>query len=172
MTELRQRLARDGLFAGGLAYLVVAAFFVLLNVATGRPALYTAALLGEGLFAGLRDPAAVAMDAGLVIAFNGVQLVILLLFGFFAAWLAYETELHPEAWYLAVGVFVMATVAGYAGLLVVTLLLGGLVSAWLALAASLLAAAAVALYFVASHRTLAQAIREEVSAPPFVHHGG
>jgi hypothetical protein len=172
MAERHQQMVRDGLFAGVIAHVVVAGFFILWNVASGLPALYTAALLGEALFGGLRDPASLTMDTGLAIAFNGVQLLLLLAFGFFAAWLVYETELHPQAWYLAAFGFLAATVAGYAGLLVVTLLIGGIVSAWTALASSLLGAASVAAYFALSHRLLFDAIRDESRAPAGIQFGG
>jgi hypothetical protein len=172
MTEARQRMIRDGLFAGAIAWAVVALFFVVLNLAQGQPALFTAALLGEALFAGLRDPGAVAMDMGLIIAFNGVQLLVLMAYGFFSAWLAYEAELHPAAWYLTVFAFLGVTVAGFAALLVVTILLGGVVSAWLALAATLLGAGSVVAYLVLMHRPLARAVRDDSGAGGMALHGG
>jgi hypothetical protein len=172
MTEARQRMVRDGLFAGTIAWAVVAVFFAILNLAQGNPAFLTAALLGEALFAGVRDASGVAMDPGLIIAFNGLQLVALLAFGFFSAWLAYEAELHPEAWYLAVFAFLGLTVAGFSALLVVTILLGGLVSAWLALAATLLGAGSVVVYLVVNHQPLARAVRDDAGSGNVALHGG
>lgn len=158
MTEQRTLMLRDGLIAGVIGYAVVATFFVVFNLAVGQPALYTAALLGESLFAGVRDPAALTLDPGLVLAFNGVQLVVMLLFGLFAAWLVYEAELHPEFWYLAFFLFLAALVAGYAGVLVITLLMGTLLSPWLVVTASLLGALSMALYLTLSHRRLVHTV--------------
>lgn len=160
MTEAQTRMLRDGLIAGVIGYAAVATFFVLFNIAIGNPTFYTAALLGESLFAGLRDPAALTMDPGLILAFNGVHLVAFLLFGLFAGWLVYETELHPEFWYLAFFLFLAAIVAGYAAVLVLTLLGGKLLSPWLVVASSLLGAVVIALYLTLSHKQLVRSIMD------------
>lgn len=159
MNANRRRMFLDGLVAGFIGYLAVVLFFALWNLILGRSPLYTAALLGESLFAGLRDPAAVTLDIGMVIAFNGVHLVAFLLFGFFAAWLTYETELHPEFWYLAVFLFLAATVVSYAVVLALTVWVGSMISPWLVIGSSLVGAVAMALYLARSHRPLADAIR-------------
>jgi hypothetical protein len=165
MTEQRKAMLVDGLVAGAVGYAAVAVFFMVLNVMVGRPALYTAALLGEMVFGGVADPSVVTMDPTMVIAFNGVQLVALLLFGFFAAWLVYETELHPVLWYLAFALFVVATVAGFAVVLVMTVLIGAVVSPWLVVSASILGAAVIAAYFAIRHRSLVGAIRHGLGEP-------
>jgi hypothetical protein len=164
MTEERTRMFVDGLIAGVLGYVAVAAFFVIVNLATGHPSLYTVALLGESVFTGVRDASAITRDPGLVLAFNGVQLAALILFGLFAAWLVYETELHRGFWYLAFFLFLAATVVGYAAVLVVTVLTGGLISAWLVVGSALIGAAAVATYLLLAHRPLVRAIQESGSA--------
>jgi hypothetical protein len=158
MTEQQRRMLADGLIAGVVGYAVVAMFFLLLNVFGGRPPLYTAALLGELLFGGGTEGAALTVDPTLVLAFNGVQLVALLAYGFFAAWLMYETELHPEVWYLAFFLFLAATVAGFAAVLVVTVIVGSVVSPWVMVASSLLGAMAIALYLTLTHRRLMRSI--------------
>jgi hypothetical protein len=159
MTGQRTRLLADGLVAGMVGYAMVVAFFALLDVASGRPPLFTAALMGEALFSGLRDPSSVSMDPRLVLAFNGLHLAGVLLFGFFAAWLVYEAELHPEFWYVAFFLFLAATVFGYAAVLAVTLMAGGMLSPWLIACAGLLGAMAVAGYLTGSHRSLVRTIR-------------
>jgi hypothetical protein len=164
MDAARRRLLIDGLVAGVIGYVVVAAFFALWNVARGFSPIYTAALLGEALFAGLRDPAAVTLDVGLVIAFNGIHMIAFLAFGFFAAWLVHETELHPEFWYLAFFLFLAATVLSYAAVLALTVLVGSLLSPWLVVTSSLIAALAIAGYFVGAHRGLLSTIRGMDSA--------
>jgi hypothetical protein len=159
MTEQRMRMLGDGLIAGTVGYVAVALFFVVLNLAAGNPALYTAALLGESVFAGARDASALTLDPGLVLAFNGVQLVALLAFGLFASWLVYETELHPGFWYLAFFLFMGATVAGYAAVLVMTVLIGGLVPVWQVVASALVGALAVSGYLLAAHRPLLRTVQ-------------
>jgi hypothetical protein len=158
MTEQQRRMLADGLIAGVVGYAVVATFFVLLNLLGGRPPLYTAAALGELVFGGGRDVAGLQVDPTLVLAFNGVQLVVLLAFGFFAAWLMYEAELHPEFWYLAFFLFLAAVIMGYAAVLVLTMIVGSVVSPWLMMASSLLGATAVAVYLTVAHRRLTRSI--------------
>lgn len=158
MREQRRAMVVDGLIAGAAAYAVVAVFFIVVNVVMGRPPFLTAALLGEGVFAGLRDPGAVLMDPPLMIAFNGVQLVLMLGFAFFVAWLVHETELHPNLWYLAFFVFLSAVLIGFAAVLVLTLLAGSLLSPWLVGISTLLGAVAVVSCFAIRHRALRRSI--------------
>lgn len=160
MNAQRRRLIADGLAAGLIGYALVVAFFVVVNVAVGRSPFYTAALMGEALFEGLRDPAAVTLAAGPVLAFNGIHLAAYLLFGFFAAWLVYETELHPEFWYLAFFMFLGAAVLSYAAGLAVMALVGNPLSTWTIVTASLLAAVGMAGYLTASHRSMLESINE------------
>lgn len=154
----KRRLIADGLAAGLIGYALVVGFFVVVNLLAGRPAFHTAALIGEALFNGLRDPAAVTLAAGPIIAFNGVHLLAYLLFGFFAAFLVYETELHPEFWYLTFFLFLGAAVLSYAAVLAVMALIGNPIATWAVVAGSLLAAAGMAAYLTVSHRSLMEAI--------------
>lgn len=160
MDTPRRRMMVDGLVAGGIGYLAVVLFFAVWNLSQGRSPFYTAALLGEALFDGLREPGAVVLDTGLIIAFNGVHMVAFLGFGYFAAWLVHEVELHPEFWYLAFFLFLAATVLSYAAVLALTVLVGSLLSPWLVVVSSLFAAAAMAVYLAGSHRPLWTAIRQ------------
>ena len=100
------------------------------------------------------------MAAGPVIAFNGVHLTAYLLFGYFAAWLVYETELHPEFWYLALFFFVGVSVLSLVAVMAAMALIGAPVPVWSLFVASLLAAAGMAGYLTGSHRGLARTIRE------------
>lgn len=159
MSDERRRMVIDAILAGFIGYVVVVAFFAAVNLVAGRSPFYTAALLGEALFAGLRDPAAVSVEAGMVLAFNGVHLLAFLLFGLFGAWLVYEAELHPQFWYLAFFFFLGATVMGYAAVLALTAVAGILLSPWLLVGSSLLGALAMAGYLGGSHRPLVRSIR-------------
>jgi len=159
MSELRKRMLVEGMVAGVLGYVVVAVFFVVVNVSAGRSPVYTAALAGEATFGGLRDAAGMTMDPGLVLAFNGVQLVVLLAFGFLAAWLMYATEMRPALWYVTFFAFLAATVAGSGAVVAATVLSGRLISPWLVMGAGLVAVAGMMTYLIASHRPLLRRIR-------------
>lgn len=161
MNEKRKRLLADALVAGVVGYATVVAFFAAVSLAQGRSPFHTAALLGGALFAGLRDPAAVVLDPGVVLAFNGLHLLAFLLFGLLAAWLVYEAELHPEFWYLAFILFVTAAVVSYGAVLALTVLVGTLVSPWLLVLSTVLGAVAMAGYLAGAHRALLRVIRAE-----------
>jgi hypothetical protein len=157
MTESRARMVADGVVGGVLGYLVVVVFFLVLDVVGGRPPVHTAAALGSALFGG--SPAASgAMDMGLVLAFNGFHLAAVLVFSFFSAWLMYESERHPELWYVALLLFLAAAVLGYAAVLVGMTLVGAELSPWLVASAGVLSALAVGSYLAGSHRPLLRAI--------------
>ncbi len=159
MDARRARMAQDSIAAGFIGYLAVVVFFAAWNVVGGRSPFHTAALLGEGIFGGLRDPALVALDPGMIIALNGLHLFAFLFFGVFAAWLVHEVETHPDFWYLAFFLFLAATVLSYAAVLALTVMVGGLVSPWLVVASSLVGAAAMAAYLARAHRPLLRSIR-------------
>ncbi len=158
MTAQKRRLVADGLASGLIGDALVGAFFVVLNLAAGRSILYTVALVGEALFSGVREPAAVTLAAGPMLAFNGLHLAACLLFGFFGAWLVYEAELHPEFWYLALFLFLGATVVSYAGVLALMVLVGSPLDTGTIVAASLVAAVGIGVYLVARHRPVVRAI--------------
>ncbi len=158
MRHDRARMAQDSIAAGFSGYLAVILFFGVWNIAWGRSPFYTAALLGEGLLAGLRDPTAVVLDPAMILAFNGLHLMAFLVFGVFAAWLVYEVELHPDFWYLAFFLFLGATVLSYTLVLALTVVAGSLLSPWLVVASSLAGAAAMAGYLTGTHRPLLRGI--------------
>lgn len=108
-----RRSVREGLLAGALGYVVVALFFAVLNLADGGSPFRTAFLIGEAVGAGtggLDD------QAGVVLAANGLHLVISLIFGVIAAWIVLEVEHHHVLWYAgltaAIGGFMAVVVAG------------------------------------------------------------
>ncbi|MDX1674576.1 MAG: hypothetical protein R3314_07280 [Longimicrobiales bacterium] len=164
--DARRRLVVDGLAAGLLGYAVVVVFFVVLNLMVGRSPFHTAALFGEAIFTGLRDPAALTLAPGPILAFNGVHMAAYLVFGFFGAWLVHETELHPQLWYLALFLFIAVTLFGYAAVLAMNALVGSLVAAWSVVAASLLSAVAMAVYLTVSHRSLLERVDEAQETRP------
>lgn len=87
----RARVLTEGLITGLLGYVVIVLFYGVLNLLGGRGFFHTAELLGRGLVA-----AAEGGQAGAVLAFNGIHLVVFLVIGFVAAWLVMQTERHPS----------------------------------------------------------------------------
>ena len=159
MNAKRRQLVADGLVAGIAGYAAVVVFFGIWNLVEGHSPFYTAGLLGAAVFEGLRDPASLALDPGMVIAFNGVHLLAFLAFGFFAAWLVYESELHPVLWYLSLFLFLGAAILGSAAVLTLSLALGGLVPPGAVVSAGVLGAAVMAAYLTGVHRPLVRVLR-------------
>ena len=57
------RSLRDGLLVGLLAYLSVAGFYALFDLAAARGVLYTVNMLGMAVLRGMRDPASASEPA-------------------------------------------------------------------------------------------------------------
>jgi len=133
---------RSGLFAGLLGYGAVVVVFAGANLLGGRSPFYTPAMLGSAMFYGLRDPAALVVAPGPVLAYNMVHVLAFLVLGMFTAWLVTISERYPAARFLVL--FALVFVGGhvYAGLLIFAepLLRG---SAWLVIAVASVAAAVV-----------------------------
>ena len=99
----------QGLIAGLIAYASVVLFFLIVNVLAGRSPFYTPAALGSVLFYGVREPGAVLVEPGPVLAYNGLHLALSWIVGTIAAFLVFETERHHAMWYL----FVFTLMAGF-----------------------------------------------------------
>jgi hypothetical protein len=112
MRETTRRALKEGVIAGLILYASVAAFFLVVNLAAGRPPFLTAALLGGALFGGLRDPAQLALEPGWIVSYNAVHLVASLVLGLGASLVVALIDSHRMAWYgfffLFVATFVMS----------------------------------------------------------------
>lgn len=156
MRESTRGTLYQGLVAGLIGYVTVAGFFVILNLVSGRPALYTAGVLGAPLVG--TDPA--ATEAAAVIAFNGLHMIASMVMGMIAALLVFETELHPRAWFA----FFFIAVAGF----LFTSVVGGVVASemanaapwWAVIVANLLAAGLSIRYLLSRHPWLAATVRD------------
>lgn len=155
----RRRMLVEGLIAGFLAYSVVAGFFAILNVASGNSAFATALLLGEAL--GAQGPGPEG-TAGLILAANGLHVLLSVAVGIAAAWMMTQLEHHHTIWYVVVMVFL----AGFFLSIVVVGMLAAEVAAvatWEEITvANVLAAAVVGLYLARAHRELLRSIQEEM----------
>jgi len=99
MRETAKTTLVEGLVAGLIGYASVAIVFLVANLMAGRPALFTAEVLGSAILNGNGGP-------GAVLAFNGLHMVASLVIGMAAAWLLYETALRPRFWFAVLFLFV------------------------------------------------------------------
>jgi hypothetical protein len=145
-------VAREGFVAGLLGAAAVAVWFLLHDLAVGRPPLYTPALLGAALFHGLRDTNAVTVTLPLVLQYTVVHGAAFVLFGWIAAGLLALADREPRFLFAIVMLFCCFEVFAIALVAVLAEWLFDTVAWWTILLANLLAAAVMLGYLFRSHR--------------------
>jgi hypothetical protein len=161
MAGTRATAVTEGIIAGLIGHLGLAAVVALADLSAGRSLLFTPSLLGSVLFGGAVDACRVAIGPTPVLAYFAVHLPVMLAFGVLASFLVRESERHPTLWFLALLTFI--TVGWHlAGAVVLMLgpVTGCLSLGWI-FAASGVAAAAMATYLVARHRALRRSLADD-----------
>jgi hypothetical protein len=161
MKEETQRVIEQGLLAGVLGHITVAIIFAIINLASGRPGLYTPALLGGALFYGVSDPAQLEIRAAYVFAYNGTHLLIFLALGLVGSWLTAIADRGWQLWYLALFFFLFVAfhVFGLVQFLVLPVRESlSDVALWIA---GFAATAVMAAFFVARHPGLISRLAHE-----------
>jgi hypothetical protein len=142
----RSDMLLDGLFTGMIGALAVAVWFLILDVAAGRP-LYTPALLGAWLLHGSQagtTPVAVAPLE--IAAYTAFHFVAFTTVGIVFSWMMTLFERFPIMFFVLLVLFVSLMV-GFFGLdIVLGAQLTGKLQAWTIVVANLLAALGMALY--------------------------
>jgi hypothetical protein len=152
------RVIADGLITGLIGYAIVVVLCALNDLAHGRSPFYSAAVLGSVVFFGLRDPDALVIWAGPVLAYNGVHMFAFLLLGTFMASLVSLAERGSDLWYVSVLIFLIA-VPHVAGLpLWFAAAVRETLSLWVVVAATVLAATGMAAWFWHAHPQLRNTI--------------
>ena len=144
----------DGFEAGCIGALVVAVWFLLIDTLQGRP-FYTPSLLGTALTRGVE--AALASDevaVGMVYAYTGIHFFLFILFGILVASLVVQYERTPLIGYLLIVAAVVFELAFLVFILAFAAPLLEEIPWWAVLVGNLLAAVAMALYFVRRHPEL------------------
>ena len=146
------RIVRDGLIVGLIAYASVALFYTAFDFLAARGTLYTVNLLGRVVFRGLRDPGVLAypvqIDLTAVLLYNSLHLVIALAIGLIVTWLVDQGERNRERAPLVL----FTILAGF----IVTILAVGLLTQpirpllpwWSIVAANAFASFVAGLYFI------------------------
>lgn len=156
------KIVREGIVAGLVGAVVVAAWFFFFDLTQGRP-FFTPAALGSALFLGASDLAMVEVTFWTVMAYTLVHFGAFVFVGLIASAIAWEAETKPPIILGAILLFV-AFEAFFLGLLAVVaeFLLGPL--AWWAIAVgNLLAVLGMGYYLWVKHPRL----REALAADPF-----
>ena len=139
-----QRALWNSIHTGLIGYLAVAVFFIVLDPLLGRGLLYTPALLGSALFYGLTDPAALTIQPGPIIAYNGAHLVVFLVLGLVVGELTYASvRLRQQAWYLVSMLAILVLGHLYVALWVLTRPVRSALPVWMITVAGLVAVTAM-----------------------------
>jgi len=157
----RAQVLTHGLVAGFIGYAAVVIFFAIVNLIGGRSPFHTAAALGSALFYGTVDPAALTVQPGPVLAYNGVHLAISLAAGMGSAFLLFEAERHHFAWYFIFFLFL----AGFVYVLLAVGAVGAeiahVIPWWFALSGTLVWVAGMGVYLWTQHRDLLKTLAQE-----------
>ncbi len=161
MELLDRRVLREGAAGGLIGAAVVAIWFLIVDLAAGRP-FETPALLGAAVFKGLRDPQALQVTAGLVTGYTILHVLAFVAFGILCAILIAAADREPALLLAFVALFGVFQVffLGLVGILARFLL--GAILWWEIFAANLLASAGMLGYFFLGHRALGRSVLDSL----------
>jgi len=157
--ETRDTLT-GALWAGLIGYGAVVVVIALLNVLAGRSPFYTAALFGAALFYHLRDPAALVVAPGPVLAYNMVHMLAFLGIGLLASWLVGLAERFPTAMYLILVLLLFVAFHIYFAMALLARPLLGELAWWHIGAGSFTAVVGMGWYLFTAHPLLRRELRQ------------
>jgi hypothetical protein len=144
------QIYQEGIVAGVLGATVIAAWFLLLDLAEGRP-FYTPAMLGTALFQGPGAVGATTVSLETVLVFTWVHFLVFAFLGGVASYLLARAEESPN---LGFGIVLLIVIFMF-GFIAVTMAFAEpvlRVLAWPAvLAGNVMAAGAMSVYFWRHH---------------------
>jgi hypothetical protein len=153
MAAARRSVLHEGIVAGLIGAVVVAVWFLLFDLARGRP-LLTPGLLGAAVFRGVTTPVGLEITVANVLGYTLIHGLAFIAFGVVAASLLALSEREPTLFvafvilFAAFEVFVFGVVGALG-----RSMLGALVW-WSILVGNLLASVAMLWYFFRAHRAL------------------
>lgn len=156
----RRDVMVEGLIAGLIGYGAVVVIIAVLDLVGGRALFQTPSLLGQILIGGFGDPTPGVVEAGPVMAYNGLHMLVFLAVGMAAAWIVHEVELHPIIWYGAFFAVMTIVLVSFMVLSFVGQANADLLDRWPLIGANALAAVAIGLYMHRAHPALANMVRE------------
>ena len=147
----------DGVFAGMIGALIVALWFLVLDLAHGRP-LFTPALLGSVLLHGTAGAQAASVQPLEVAAYTAFHFLAFLAVGIGLSYLMTLFERFPIMFFVLLVLFLCLQL----GFFVLDLALGaelmGRLRPWTVIVANVLAAAGMALYLMKRHPSVLRGI--------------
>src|SRR5258708_979534 len=153
MAPVQRSVLREGIVAGLIGATVVAVWFLLFDLARGRP-LLTPGLLGAAVFEGVTDPSGLRITVGHVLGYTVVHGLAFIAFGVVAASLMAVSEREPALFVGFVILFACFEAFFFAMVQVFGLSKTGELTWWSVLVGNLLASVAMLWYFFRLHRAL------------------
>ena len=150
MASRDRSVLREGVVTGIIGAAVVAVWFLVYDIARGKP-LFTPALLGAAIFYGVTDPSGFQISAGTVLGYTVIHGLAFIAFGIIAASVMSVSEREPALLiafvilFASFEVFVLAAVGALG-----TSMLGAL-TWWAVLVGNLLASIAMLWYLIRQH---------------------
>ncbi|MEN8375651.1 MAG: hypothetical protein ABFS34_09405 [Gemmatimonadota bacterium] len=155
------RILREGLIGGVVAYAAVVLVFAVLNAVQGRSIFHTAAAMGAVFFYGADASSRFVVEAGPVLAYNGVHLLGSIAVATVAAFQVFETERHVSFWYFPFTVLVAAILYSITVFGVFGVEIGGVLDWSTVNIGTAVWVGSMTGYFVWVHRGLMRRIRED-----------
>jgi hypothetical protein len=151
------RYVREGVIAGLIGAVIVAAWFMIYDAARGRP-FRTPALLGAATFQGVNNPDGVPVSPSLVAQYTVLHGVVFALIGILIAYLIVSAQRQPSRLLVLFIVLVSFEVFFLTVLVGLAKPVLGELAWWSILLANALAAAGMLAYFFVGHRALGRTL--------------
>ncbi len=161
------RVIREGLIAGLIGAVIVAVWFLALDLTQGR-VLFTPAALGSAILNGARSAAEIQVSVPMVLAYTGIHLAAFLGTGFIASALISEAEKDPPMLLGLVLLFVTFEVLFFGLIAIMASWLLDSIKWWTILVANLIAAAAMGAYLWHAHPNLQAELSKPLEEEEFV----
>ncbi|HSJ23199.1 MAG TPA: hypothetical protein VK929_00855 [Longimicrobiales bacterium] len=155
-----QPVLREGLLAGAIGAVVVAAWFLILDLAQGR-AFFTPAALGSAVFLGADSAAEVQRTWAMVVAYTAAHVAAFVAIGIMAAAILRGVRQHPPLILGAVLLFVTLETFFIGLIAIAAAWLVQALSWWTIAAANVLAAGSMGGYLWRAHPELHAIIRRQ-----------
>jgi len=157
MAHSQRSVLREGIVAGLIGAAIVAVWFLVFDVAHGRP-FYTPTLLGAVVFQGVTNPAGLEPSVGLVVGYSILHGLAFMAFGVIAATIVAVAEREPPLFigfiilFACFEVFVLGVISAFGESMREAL------QWWGVLVGNLLATVAMLWYFFRRHATLPRSL--------------
>src|SRR5919198_3104289 len=153
MARGERSVLREGVTAGVIGAAVVAGWFLIFDVARGRPFL-TPGLLGAAVFYGARSPEGVPIALGPILGYTVLHVLAFVAFGVVAASVIAVSEREPALFIAFVILFAAFEMFFFAVVAALGQSMLGAIVWWAILVGNLLASVAMLGYFFRMHRAL------------------